>query len=202
VAAPKKDTTENKAETAPESTAENAVAVRTLDLDQLAFESRSQTTTVTDDQLRDIRTADDVNELLQQVYGDVIDVTTTLGSGFTVLDDKDELVGEPFTILATRVNLGDFGTHYMSMLCTDDRGGKWIVNDGGAGIVEAMRELITKHGRFGGFRIPRGLRKSDYDTCVDCKRGRNQGLTTCPHCQSESTGRGKATTYYFDLTPA
>lgn len=184
--------------------AEKEMAIRDLDFSQLSTESRAARNALSDAKLREIATFDDAEELVTAMYGDIVDVTTQIGNGFIVLDKvtKAKLVDVPFIILSSGFVFGDFGSYFASMSVVAKDGGKYIVNDGGAGILEQLRDLATATGRFGGFKVPHGLRASTYATCPDCEKGRGQELTECPHCGSDSSGRGKATTYYLDLTPA
>jgi hypothetical protein len=81
--------------------------------------------------------------------------------GFTVLRDKDKLIGVPFTIVYATKEVGDNGLYYSIRVYTD--GGKLLkFGDGGTGIPEQLKKFADDGGTARNIRCPRGLRVSRY----------------------------------------
>lgn len=156
-----------------------------------------------DEELRGITTFEDAFRLATEVYGDVTDVTQELGNGFTLITDKAPLINNPFIIISTNFNEGDFGEFVSIAAVTKDHK-KYIFNDGSTGVRNQLFELARTLKRTGGFYAPTGLSASEYDTCAnkDCLRARPNAVKTCMHCGDTSEKRGTATTYFLNLAPA
>lgn len=146
-----------------------------------------------DDQLRSIKSFDDALALASELYdGEVHSITEELGNGFTVLstEDKDRLINVPFIIIGTRFNQGKEG-EFVTIALTTKSGEKYIINDGSTGIFRQLAGdpsagepgLVERTGRPGGWYVPCGLRRSDYEVEVDGKVR-------------------SATTYYLDTSEA
>lgn len=105
-----------------------------------------------------------------------VDVTD-FGTGFTVLSDKNRLVGEPFVIVDWRFSLGTYGE--MVTLLVVAKSGKWIVNDGSTGIREQMSVVDKKmpEGAKTFVQVPKGLTRSDY-TYLDQSTGKETPAQT------------------------
>ncbi len=155
----------------------------------------------TDANLRAITSFEDAFALAKDVYDDVVDVTAVLGNGFTLTTDKSVLVGKKMVIVHFGLNEGDFG-EFASVAVVTAENKKYIFNDGSTGIKEQLLDLARTHHRFGGYLVPNGLSKSEYDTCFDCGTARSSKVLVCGKCGDESEKRATGTTYYLDLTPA
>lgn len=156
-----------------------------------------------DTDLRGIQSYDDAVAAVTAEYGGVADIADFLGNGFTVLatSDKGKLVGVPLILLEWRFNSGDQGLFVSATAVTQD-GARLIINDGSTGIYSQLRDLTDEDGRFGGLRVPKGLRASEYDTCAECGRPRRKDDAVCANdkCQDESDRRSRGTTYYLDTS--
>lgn len=136
---------------------------------------------------------DELRELTPKTLFDTIEsknLTVTsaadvLGTGFTVLDDKDRLIGVPFYIVDWHVSTGDNGEFTSLLVLTPEV--KIVVNDGGSGIPAQIQEL-EPYARDGIIFVPKGLRKSvfyyDPENVEDKSR-------------EQQPGYRKATTYYL-----
>lgn len=108
--------------------------------------------------------------------------TADYGDGFVLLKDKSKLVGEPFIILATSIQMGDFGPFSIVKLITR-HGDKYVFVDGSTGIKDQLEFMLDQTGRGGGWLCRNGLRVSNY-TFTD-----------------ESGAEKPASTYYIDTSP-
>jgi len=157
------------------------------------------------DKLRDTKTLDQALELLAEAYGGVASIGDfELGSGFKLLSDGEEqrLIGVPFLIIHFQFNEGDFGEFASITLMTADKNqDRLILNDGSTGICQQLRD-IAETGRYGGIMVPRGLRKSEYDTCTNCGKPRKPSQNPCPNsmCNDTSEKRAKGATFYLDVS--
>lgn len=134
-------------------------------------------------QLREVQTWDDALALSAEIHGDVQDITEKLGTGFNLLKDKDRLVGKPFVVISFGFNEGDFDGYFTSLAVVTKDEKKYIVNDGSTGIRDQLMELARETRRFGGWLVPHGLRKSEYNY------------------EDKETGKiTPATTYYLDTS--
>lgn len=124
--------------------------------------------------LRDIRTFDDALRLASQEFGNVLDASEEIGDGFSLLADKDKLIGVPIIFLSWTFSEGDYidaETGEKSEFVTarvvakygPDAYSKHILNDGGTGIRRQLRQLTDRDGRTGGLVSRNGLRRSDYE---------------------------------------
>lgn len=118
------------------------------------------------EQLRNVESFDDVLQLAQETGAEVV-TADVLGDGFTLTDNKDELIGKEMIIVSWSFGQGDFG-EFVSARClvrfSQKDTQKLVINDGGTGIYEQLKSLS------GGEQdvqrivyVPRGLRKSEYD---------------------------------------
>jgi len=112
-----------------------------------------------EDTLKEIATLDDAFKLLAS-QGFAVTEIKDLGSGFEVVENKDQLVGKGLLILGGQFNEGDMGK-FVSLYAVDADGGKWIINDGGTGIF-AQAEKYAAKGLLSGLLIRKGLVRSDY----------------------------------------
>lgn len=152
-----------------------------------------------DADLRSIGSYEDALKLAEEVHGNVVDISEELGSGFAILEDKDKLKGVEFVLIQWRFSSGDFGTFVSAGLVTK-HGEKYILNDGSTGIYESLLEYSQNTKRFGGMKVPKGLRVSEYPTCKECGRPMTTDMVECenPKCDYDGTERGKGQTYYLD----
>lgn len=153
-----------------------------------------------DADLRSVGSFEDAVKLAEEINGSVVDISEELGSGFAVLTDKSKLVKEPFVLIQWRFNVGDFTRPFVSAGLVTKRGEKFIINDGGTGIMKTLLDYSQETKRFGGILVPRGLRVSDYPTCPDCGRPMTQDMVVCDNekCGYEGTARAKGQTFYLD----
>lgn len=96
------------------------------------------------------------------------------GSGFDILENKDNLIGVPFVILEWRFTKSkQFDATFVSCVVVDEKNNKHIVNDGSTGIcrqlegVTKMRIERDKAYPQTGLVVRNGLRRSDYKTIVE-----------------------------------
>lgn len=177
------------------------------DMEQLSPENiralASLSNFANDADLRSITSYEDAVALAEQVHGTVIDIAQELGSGFALIDDKDRLCGTEFVIIQWRFSAGDFGTFVSAGLVTK-HGEKFIVNDGSSGMMDQLLQFSQATQRFGGMKVPRGLRKSEYSTCPDCGKPMSREEIACDNakCLYEGDKRGLGTTYYLDTAAA
>lgn len=154
-----------------------------------------------DDTLRGIKSAEDAMRLITETYGGYVDITEELGSGFSLLEDRDKarLVGRPFIIVQVQFSQGTFGEFVSASLVTLDTNDRVIMNDGSTGICAQLRSLVDRLGRMGGFHVPKGLRESSYATCKRCGSPRLPSAEVCI-CGDDSTDRSQGTTYYLETS--
>lgn len=118
---------------------------------------------LTSEQLLECESFDEMAELLQsnnlpmpERVGDLI------GDGYYLCEDKQQLVGVKFIIVAMGWQPKGFGDGYATLHVLTAKGDKLILNDGGTGIAEQVQQMMRA-----GIRVPllcpRGLRRSDYE---------------------------------------
>lgn len=127
----------------------------------------------------DYRTVESFEDIYNAVGSEnIAHATDVIGDGFSILEEKAQLVNVPLMILSARFTTENArGQGYWSIRVLTKSGEKYVVNDGGYGIAQAMDTLKVKGAKFPVF-VPHGLRRRDYD-----------------HPE-----HGKATTYYFDTS--
>ena len=155
-----------------------------------------------DQDLRGVQSYEDAMRLAESLNETVMEISEELGSGFALLEDKDKLVKTPFVVIQWRFTAGDFGGGFVSAAVVTKGGDKFIINDGGAGIMAQLMELSQKHKRFGGLAVPAGLRKSDYPTCPECGKPMSRDEIECSNCSFSGDKRGQGATFYLDTAPA
>jgi len=102
-----------------------------------------------------------------------VDDYSDYGSGFTVCEDKRQLIGVPLVIIQWRFSAGDYGTMVNAAVMTQD-GRKLIVNDGSTGIMQQLLDVTDKRAEKNhptpqaGLLVKEGLTVSDY-TFTDAK---------------------------------
>lgn len=154
-----------------------------------------------DELLRSLHTTDDVMSLMRETYGTVDSISDyELGNGFHIMreEDKRRLVGESFLVLLSSYHMGEYSEFVSLFLFVPRTNERLILNDGGQGIPQQIRELQTQSQRAGGWAVPRGLRVSDYPTCAECGRPRPKE-SACEACQDDSDRRSKGTTFYLEV---
>ena len=127
----------------------------------------------------DYRTVDSFEDIYNAVGSEnIAHATDVIGDGFSILEEKAQLVDVPLMILSARFTTENArGEGYWSIRVITKSGEKFVVNDGGYGIAQAMDTLKVKAAKFPVY-VPHGLRRRDY---------------THPEY-------GQATTYYFDTS--
>lgn len=135
-----------------------------------------------DAELRTISSFEDALALAEHTFGDVLDATTEIGSGFVRLENKDRLCDETFIILSFSLTEGDFigddgfKQHFAAVRVVTKSGGKYWFTDGGTGIYRQLEDLKTRSNRGGGILVNNGLRKSTYEW-EDDKGNMQPGVT-------------------------
>lgn len=128
---------------------------------------------VSEGMLADIGSFDDALALVNDVFGGhVVEADKELGSGFSLLDDKNRLIGVPFVAVKIdfhKSELNEEGEFVTLHVVTQD-GRKHVVNDGSSGIYAQIKELWSRKPDLVGLplMVRRGLRRSDY-TYMDDK---------------------------------
>lgn len=128
---------------------------------------------LSDDTLRSIETFADAIDAVSQAGIGAVDISSELGNGFTVVPNKDILVGKAFFIVGMRQTEGDHGSFSILEIVTKDDE-KYILTDGGTGIHAQVTDLIAS-GKTAGL-VKGGLSRSDY-TYVDDK-GKESAAST------------------------
>ena len=119
--------------------------------------------TFTTQDLRSISSVQDLQRLFADKGVTVRDATHEIGDGFSLLDDKDALIGKPFYVISWSFAKGDYDDDFVVMRVVSESG-KHVVTDGSTGIREQMRDYQAAIG--GGsdpLFVARGLRKSEYE---------------------------------------
>lgn len=155
-----------------------------------------------DAEMREIASYEDALALAEAVHGDVLDIAEELGTGFVLLKDKGKLEGQEFVLLQWRFAAGDFSKGFVSAALVTKTGDKYIITDGSTGICDQLLTLSQEHKRFGGIKVPLGLRASRYSTCFECGRPMSTDEVVCSNekCGYEGDKRGQGETYYLDLS--
>lgn len=137
-----------------------------------------------DEELRNLKSWSEVVALSGKPIVNVAE--TELSTGFSVVTDKNSLVGVPFILLDWTFSMGDMGEFVSANIITrDDR--KLILNDGSTGICAQLHRL-TPGAPIG---VARGLRKSEY-----ARKDENGEVILNP-----KTGQPeRATTFYLDTS--
>lgn len=114
-----------------------------------------------------VKSFSDAVELATQAYGDLLS-TEELGDGFTLVKDKDKLVGLEFLVLQWQWVLNGEHGEYVILRCIDRSNNKFVFVDGGSGIKTQLLQFEQEHDdQAGGLMAPWGLRRSDYDYTDD-----------------------------------
>lgn len=139
-------------------------------------------------QLSDVSSFDDALRLMEETYGAdaLVLASDVLGDGFTLLENKDQLIGVPAAFISWRESLGDFGPFIAARVVTQD-GRKVVILDGSTGIYAQLSEFSQKFGRDGGLIARNGLRRSDYEKEM-------------PDPKTGELVKRPASTYYIDTT--
>lgn len=126
-----------------------------------------------DTELRGIGSFEEAMALASDKFGDVLDASAVIGSGFIMLEDKDKLLNETFLILSTSFPEGDFrdadgvASHFAVVRLVTARNDHYVITDGGHGIYSQLDEFSVRTGRSGGILVKGGLRKSEYEYTDD-----------------------------------
>lgn len=151
--------------------------------------------TFTDEELASITTFDDAMDFMAEQFGNVEDIGGVLGNGYTVLNDKQQLVGKPFVIVDARYHPnGSYGP-FVTIAVITKNSERYMVNDGSTGIAEQLVQLAQTRGRTKGYMVAGGLDRSTYDICPMCNRSRPVDVDPCNVCGNESKERAEGVTY-------
>lgn len=132
-------------------------------------------------------TMEELRQLSFDQYSDlfgVVDVTEALGTDQfgPILEDKERLIGVPFVLVYWAFNHSDtVGTDFATMFVLTADNQRYIINDGGVGIMPELLAYTSKNGgRNGGLVCRHGLRVSEYEY------------------ERPDGKKGKAKTFYID----
>lgn len=131
-----------------------------------------------DDDLGAIATWQDAVALLAR-EGVAVDTVSDYGHGFTLVKEKDLLIGKPMLLLEWSFNVSKehlvrntdgtvSGREFVSVYAVLQTGQKIIINDGGTGIYAQLRKVsdtrvANKHSHpFQGLAVAEGLTVSEY----------------------------------------
>lgn len=133
-----------------------------------------------DSVLGDIKSFDDALALAAQ-DGHAPVSATEYGSGFEVLKDKRELVGQPFVIVMAGFWDSEYeveGGQFISLHVVTKDGRKAIINDGStkSGIAHDAKVILEQRGTLVGVVCEKGLSVSEYEY-VDDKGKRTPAAT-------------------------
>jgi len=113
-------------------------------------------------------------DAIARVSDDGYEPVSTLeyGSGFEVLKDKRQLVGQPFVIVQAAFWDSDFeveGGQFVALHVVTKDGRKFIVNDGStkSGIAHDAKVILQQRGSLVGVIAEKGLSVSEYDYVDD-----------------------------------
>jgi hypothetical protein len=131
---------------------------------------RSGMFSVSNAQLKSVNDFDDALALVKEVYGEnaVQLASDALGDGFALTDNKDQFIGVPMVFVKWIFSEGTFkdsegNTRGFVSARVVTPGAKYIINDGGTGIYEQLRQYTADNdGRQGGLVAQKGLRVSRY----------------------------------------
>ena len=135
-----------------------------------------------DETLSGIKSFADAWDMAQSLGG--TQSISDFGTGFVVVESKDQLIGVPLMILEWRFNPGEFGMFASATAVTED-GRKVIINDGSTGI-RAQLEMVTAQRKTAGvaedrlqtfLACPKGVRASRYEF-ADANDGKVKSATT------------------------
>lgn len=114
----------------------------------------------TDDALKDIDSWDAV----VQITGNVTNAADVLGNGYSILEDKSQLLNTAFMVVKYGVHPSELnGKEFTTIHVLTKAGEKYVVNDGSTGIHEQLKTLKEEMGTVCPLMVPRGLRVSEYD---------------------------------------
>lgn len=136
--------------------------------------------TISADKYRDVETLEDAVKLLLE-HGETVEkVEDVLGDGFSVLKDKNSLVGAPTLLMSWSFHKGSYKRddeegeenegeefrEFVAIRCvarTSKGNIKVIVNDGSSGIYKQLKDYTEKYGKSSGLYADKGFRKSEYE---------------------------------------
>lgn len=116
------------------------------------------------EQLKGLNSFDDLAALAKELGGEVTP-SSVLGDGFSLLEDKDYLIGKPAVFVTWQFSTGDYGDFVSARVMAQERNGtigKYVINDGSTGIMEQLKQITTDNPKAVMISAPRGLRKSEY----------------------------------------
>lgn len=161
----------------PHATGQDVARRRALD--DIVPEIMGSSSSFSEDLLRTAESFDDFVRLTQDTHGEIADAGLEIGDGFSLLNDKNILVGRPCLFMEWTFRAGDFAAPYVSVrVVAQFHGGalgKFIFNDGSTGIAEQLAKYQKNTGKTGGLAVKQGLRRSDYEVEID---GRMSPATT------------------------
>jgi hypothetical protein len=128
-----------------------------------------------EDTLRNLSSFDQALDLFQNTPDGIVTADQEMGDGFTVLETgkKRRLIDVPLLFMEWEFYKGDYGDNSefvaARVLAKFEGGGlgKYILNDGSAGIFRQLKAYTEKTGRRSGLIARNGLRVSDYEYTDD-----------------------------------
>lgn len=143
--------------------------------------------------LASITSFDDALALVQDKLGGTVISSETLGDGFRLIENKDELIGRPCMFILWNFGVGDYGPFVSARVLVQLPNGstdKVVINDGSStGIYGQLHDVSTRTPDVKSLVAPRGLRKSEY-------------VTQVPNQKTGELEDKPATTYYIDTSAA
>lgn len=123
-----------------------------------------------------LRSLDSFEAISKAFGGEIVDATEMLGDGFTLLKDKNVLVGVPIMIVKHKQVAGDHGTFSAAHVVTED-GKRYVIVDGSTGINEQLTRYASSAHAGKPIFLKSGLTRSDYEY-TDEKSGEMKPATT------------------------
>jgi len=128
------------------------------------------------EELGSIQSFAEAMALAASQYGTVLQAheVPELGDGFTMVEDKEDLVDKPFLILTWEFHESDMNDGEWTLLrcVSEGKNGeaeKFVFTDGSTGISRELKEFTLKTGRDGAMFVRHGLRFSKYYIDEDTK---------------------------------
>src|SRR4051812_6328342 len=118
------------------------------------------------EQLREVTDFESALALLQKELGATVVTSDVLGDGFTLLEDKDQLIGMPLMFVSWSFSEGDFGEFVAARVIAQMPNNtymKYVIIDGGTGICAQLKDIDSRENGSKVLVAARGLRKSEYD---------------------------------------
>lgn len=108
------------------------------------------------------------------LVGAVPEAADVIGDGFTLLKDKSALIDKPCIFVTWSWSDGDYTDEFITarviVRYEDGNIGKYIINDGGLGLNQQLKQYTQETGSQKGLFVAKGLTRSDYEREIDGKK--------------------------------